>query len=112
MRNICCFAGHGKMVYGEDIRKQVFNKCRELVLDFGVNEFWVGNYGGFDALAGGVIRELKKEFSGIELNLIIPYLTKNIDTHREKYYKDYDNILIAQIPMSTPKRYQILKCNQ
>lgn len=112
MKNICCFAGHGKIIYGDDIKKRIFDKCRELVEEFSVNEFWVGNYGSFDKLAADNVRKLKKQYSNIELNLVIPYLTKTIDTHKERYYKDYDNILMAQIPTNTPKQYQILKCNQ
>ena len=112
MRNICCFAGHGKLSYGNDVKEQVSDKCRELIINYCVNEFWVGNYGSFDRLAADIVRTLKQQYPGIELNLVIPYLTKDINTYKEQYYKDYDNILIAQIPVGTPKRYQILKCNQ
>lgn len=89
MKNICCFAGHSKLSYGDDVKNQVFNKCYELIIDFCVNEFWVGNYGSFDRLAANVVRRLKRQ-----------------------HYKYYDNIIMAQIPDGTPKRYQILKCNQ
>lgn len=112
MKNICCFAGHGKLSYGNDVKEQIFAKCRELVLNFYVNEFWVGNYGSFDRLAAAIVRSLKQQYSNIELNLVIPYLTNDIITYKEQYYSDYDNILMAQISVDTPKRYQILKCNQ
>lgn len=112
MKNICCFAGHGKLNYGNDVKNKILNKCRELIIDYYVNEFWVGNYGSFDRLAADVVRIIKREYPDIKLNLVIPYLTKNIDAYKEQYYKDYDNILMAKIPDDTPKRYHILKCNQ
>ncbi len=112
MKNICCFAGHGKLMYSQDIKNQVFNKCRELITDFEVNEFWVGHYGNFDKLAADTVRNLKQQYSDTTLNLVIPYLTKDIDTYKEQYYEDYDNILMAKIPDGTPRLCQILKCNQ
>lgn len=111
-KNICCFAGHGKLVYGKNIRNEVFNKCSELITNCGVNEFWVGNYGSFDKMAAGVIRELKKYYPDIELNLVVPYLTKEINTHKEEYYKKYDDVLIARLPIGAPHRYKIKFCNE
>ncbi len=111
-RNICCFAGHGKISYGKDIQNQLSDKCRELIIDYRVNEFWTGNYGSFDKLSALVIRDLKKQYMDIELNLIIPYLTEKINQFREEYYKNYDNIVIAEIPAETPAKYRILKCNK
>lgn len=112
MKNICCFAGHGNLSYDAEIKKRVYDKARELVLNFGVNEFWVGNYGVFDKLAAEAVREVKGEYSDIELSLIIPYLTLEIKKYKELYYINYDNIIIAEIPAGTPKKYRILKCNR
>ena len=46
------------------------------------------------------------------MNLVIPYLTSEINEYKELYYKDYDNILVADIPEKTPKKLQIIKGNQ
>lgn len=110
-RKICCFAGHGKMIYDNKIRKQISNKCRELICDYGVNEFWVGNYGAFDHLAANIVREIKQHYA-VKLNLIIPYLTKEINEYKEQYQKNYDYIIMADIPEKTPYPYRIIKCNQ
>lgn len=112
MRKICCFAGHSNIGYSEKIQKQVYDKAHELAVDFGINEFWVGNYGGFDRLATQVISILKRENFDVELNLVIPYVTKEINKYKKLYYDCYDNILMADIPEKTPRKYQILKCNQ
>ena len=63
-------------------------------------------------MAANIVRELKHEYPEIELNLIIPYRTAEINNYKEQYYKEYDNIIMADIPLNTPKRYWILKSNQ
>lgn len=112
MRKICCFAGHGRINYDEKIHNAVYQKCIELITVFGVNEFWVGQYGGFDSLAAYTVRSIKETYSNIELNLVIPYLTNAIIENKELYYERYNNILMSDIPENTPIRYRILKCNQ
>ena len=59
-----------------------------------------------------VVRKLKSKYSDIELDLILPYVTKTINEYREMYYKEYDHMIIADMPENTPVRYRILKCNQ
>lgn len=112
MGRICCFAGHGKWVYGEDVKKKLLETCEDLIVRFGVREFWVGNYGDFDKLAAFSVRLLKEKYSHICLNLVVPYLTKEINEYSEQYYARYDQIVMAEVPERTPKRVQILKCNQ
>ncbi len=75
-------------------------------------EFLVGNYGQFDNLAAFVIRELKRKHNNISLSLVIPYITREINENRHEYYKNYDSIIMADIPENTPKNLKIIKANQ
>ena len=109
---ICCFAGHSDVYGSDNLQTDVYNKCEELITEKGVNFFWVGNYGGFDKLAARTIRELKEKYPNIKLELILPYVTRSINDYEEIYYKDYDNMAIADMPEKTPVRFRILKCNQ
>lgn len=111
-KNICCFAGHSKLKDKEAIINIVFEQCYDLAYEYGVREFWVGNYGDFDKLAAKAVSLLKELYSDIQLNLVVPYLTKEINNHREQYDKDYDNIIIASLPMGTPNRYKIIYSNK
>ena len=77
-----------------------------------VSEFWVGNYGGYDKAAASIVRKLKEEYPHIHLNLIIPYITKEINESQQYYYNNFNNIIIADIPANTPIRYKIIKTNQ
>lgn len=112
MNKICCFAGHSELYDTEKIYMRLVSKLDELIEKENVNEFWVGNYGTFDKLSAKAVRELKRKHKQIQLNLVIPYLTSEINELKELYYNNYDNIIVADIPEKTPKKVQIIKCNQ
>lgn len=111
-RKRCCFAGHSDFTYNEDLRGKIKSIAENLILNNNVKEFWVGHYGRFDSCCSSVIRELQQTYKEIRLDLVIPYITKGINEYKELYYKDYDNIFIADIPLTTPKRLQIIKGNE
>lgn len=112
MSKICCFAGHSQLYCYDDIYKKCLSVIDNLISTENIYEFWVGNYGDFDKLASKAVRELKEKNKEIKLNLIIPYLTTEINQYKELFYKNYDNILIADIPENSPKKIQIIKSNQ
>ena len=112
MSNICCFAGHSDL-YGTDA---IYEKLLRIIENFvtvnGINEFWVGNYGDFDKLSAKAVRQIKTKHPQVQINLVIPYLTSELNNYKELYINSYDNILVADIPQSTPKFLQIIKTNQ
>ena len=116
MQNIvskrCCFAGHSKIYNIDDVYKNLLILTEKLIKEENVKEFWVGNYGNFDSISAKAVRSLKEKYTDIELNLVIPYLTKDINENRELYYRNFDSILMADFPEKTPKKFQILKCNE
>jgi len=112
MRKICCFAGHSKIYGDDDLYERLTSVIRELIQTEGVTEFWVGNYGGFDSLAAKAVKELKGNYSDVRLCLVIPYLTRVISEYKEQYRSTYDDIIIADIPATTPKSLMIIKANQ
>lgn len=107
----CCFAGH-RGYYDKAKREMIKRVAEDMILNYDVKSFWVGNYGDFDRCSAEAVRELKKKYKHIKLELIIPYLTKIINENKEEFYKSYDAILIADMPLSTPKQLQIIKTNQ
>jgi len=112
MRKICCFAGHSQIANTTDIYNALMLYIEKLINEKDVLEFWVGNYGVFDRMSAGAVRSLKEKYKNIELNLVIPYVTKEIGEYKEMYYKEYDNILITEMPENTPQRLMIIKCNE
>ncbi len=106
----CCFAGHNK-IFERDVEKKLANEVEKLITEYGVKEFWVGNYGVFDRTAAFVVRQLKNKYD-IRLILVIPYVTKEINNNKEYFEKDFDGIFIADVTSSTPDKYKIIKCNE
>ena len=112
MSKRCCFAGHSKLYGTNDMYNKLISLIERLIKEEDVSEFWVGNYGDFDRLCAGAVRNVKRKHPHIELNLVIPYLTSDINNNRQFYYRKYDNIIIADLPEGTPKRFWIIKCNE
>lgn len=112
MHKRCCFAGHSKLYHMDGIYAHLLQLVEKLIVEEGVSEFWVGNYGNFDRLSAKAVRALKEKYPNIQLNLVIPYVTSGINEDKDFYRKNYDYILMADIPEKTPKRFQILKCNE
>lgn len=109
---ICCFAGHSEIYDTDAVSAVLKDKIEYLILNENVKEFWAGNYGQFDMLAAKSVRELKNKYKDIKLVLVIPYLTKEINEYKEQYYAKYDEIVMADIPLSSPKNLKIIKCNE
>ena len=112
MGKICCFAGHGKIYNYNEIRAKLEECIEKIIVTENISEFLVGNYGDFDRMAAGTVKKLKEKYPCIKLTLVIPYLTSAINNNKDYYNKNFDDILVAEIPESTPKRLGILKCNE
>ena len=112
MKNICCFAGHSKIYGTNELYDKLIIQIEKLITEENVSEFWVGNYGDFDKLCARVLQSLKEKHPGIQLNLVIPYLTADINENRKAYHDKYDNIIVADISEKTPQKLRILKCNE
>lgn len=108
---ICCFAGHSD-VWDNNVKERIKDIAENLIINKNVKEFWVGNYGNFDSYSASAIREIQKTHTDIKLNLVIPYLTKSMCEYGEIYYNKYDNLLLADIPQNTPKRFYTIKTNE
>lgn len=111
MTRRCCFAGHREIYNSEKLYEKLKSTIEKLITEENVTEFWVGNYGTFDSLCKAAVKELKEKYE-LTLCLVIPYLTEEIEKYKEYYYKNYDVILMADIPLNTPHKFRILKCNQ
>ena len=112
MDRICCFAGHSKIYHIDDLYDKLVALINELITSHNISEFYVGNYGDFDKLCAKAVRSLKEKYPHIQLTLVIPYLTSEINEYREEYYKKYDGIIMADLPDNVPKKLKIIKCNE
>lgn len=67
----CTFFGHADCP--DAIRPKLLEAIRGAIAE-GVTEFFVGDRGRFDALALGCLRELKREYPGIDYAVVLAYL--------------------------------------
>ena len=56
----CFFIGHREA--SEEIYPALYAAVEQHILEYGVTEFIVGHYGGFDRLAASAVKEANKAF--------------------------------------------------
>ncbi len=106
-----CFCGHSRLYSKYAFAKE---KCYAVVKNQileGADSFLIGDYGDFDAIAASVCLALKKEYSNIEVCLVLPYYRPHIDDYTQQRYNRFDSIITPPLE-DTPYRYRIVKANQ
>ena len=67
----CFFVGHRETM--DDVLPQLSDAIERHITQYGVREFVVGNYGGFDRAAIGALTKAKTRHPEISLLLLVPY---------------------------------------
>ena len=67
----CFFIGHREE--SEEIYADLRAAVEQHIVEFGITEFIVGQYGGFDKLAARAVIDAKKTHPEVILTLILPY---------------------------------------
>ena len=67
----CFFIGHRET--SEAIYPTLYAAVEQHILEYGVTEFIVGHYGGFDRLAASAVKEAKRFYPEVKLTLLLPY---------------------------------------
>lgn len=67
----CFFIGHREA--SEEICPALYAAVEQHILEYGVTEFIVGHYGGFDRLAASAVKEAKRFYPEVRLILLLPY---------------------------------------
>ena len=67
----CFFIGHREA--SAEILPSLRNAVEQHILEYGVTEFIVGHYGGFDRLAARAVIDAKAQHPEITLTTLIPY---------------------------------------
>lgn len=79
------------------------------ITEYGVTNFYVGHYGGFDRLAAQAVKDAKERHPEIRLTLVLPYhpAIRPINTP-----KGFDGTFYPWEDEKIPKRLAIIKTNQ
>ncbi len=103
----CFFIGH------READASIFSELQQIVerhhTQFGVTEFIVGNYGGFDCLAAEAVIQLKRRFPQVILSLLLPYhpAERPIETP-----PGFDNTFYPFFAERVPQRLAIVRANR
>ena len=67
----CFFIGHKEA--SEEIYPTLYAALEQHIVEYGVKEFIVGHYGGFDRLAASAVKAAKHLYPDVKLILLLPY---------------------------------------
>ena len=103
----CFFIGHREA--GTEILPTLEKAIEKHISEYGVTEFIVGHYGGFDCLAARAVISAKKCHPEVRLLMLIPYhpAERPIETP-----PGFDGTFYPPGMESVPRRYAIVRANQ
>lgn len=103
----CTFFGH--RIINKDIKELLTRQIENLITEYGVNVFYVGNNGQFDHLVAAVLRELKSRNLQISYSIVLAYLPE-----KKQEYKPLSDIetIYPEGLEDTPPRFAISKRNK
>ena len=67
----CFFIGHREA--SKEIYPALYAAVEQHIVEYGVTEFIVGHYGGFDRLAAAAVKAAKRSHPEVNLILLLPY---------------------------------------
>ena len=103
----CFFIGHREA--GPEILPALEAAIEKHISEYGVTEFIVGHYGGFDRLAARVLVSAKKRHPEIRLLMLIPYHPAE---HPLETPPGFDGTFYPPGMESIPHRFAIVQANR
>lgn len=104
---VCTFFGHHDCP--SSIRPALVTTLIDLIEHSGVDTFFVGNHGAFDAMARSVLSELKQIYPHIRYTIVLAYLPVHGGTLEKK---DYANTMLPEGIENVPRRFAIVWRNK
>lgn len=95
----CCFFGHKDAP--ERIKPELAKSITNLIEEDGVNTFYVGNQGQYDAMVLSVLKELSAKYSNISYCVVLAYMPDERSNLKET------NTLYPDGIETVPKRFCI-----
>ena len=103
----CTFFGHRDTP--EDISQRLEEVLTELILDYGVNKFYVGNQGNFDRTVKGTLQKLKEKYRFIDYSVVLAYKPRSSEKSGSE--NDCDTVY-PDVLRRVPYRAAIIKRNE
>ena len=103
----CFFIGHRET--GEWILSVLAQEVERHITEYGVTEFVMGHYGGFDRLAASAVRAAKECHPEITLTLLLPY---HLHDQPIPVPEDFDGTFYPPGMEAVPKRAALVRANR
>lgn len=103
----CFFIGRREA--SQEIVPALEEAIEKHIIEYGVTEFIVGNYGGFDHLAASAVIRTKQRHLQITLSLLLPY--HPVERQIEKP-EEFDNTYYPEGMEKVPRRLAIVRANR
>ena len=97
---VCTFFGHRECP--DSIKIKLRNVLIDLIINYDVDMFYVGNQGRFDAIVRGVLRELKNDYSQINYAVVLAYMPG-----KKTEYDDFSDTMLPEGIESVHPHYAI-----
>ena len=103
----CFFIGHREA--SSELLPKLTRIVEKHICEYGVTEFIVGGYGGFDHLAARAVISLKQQYPQITLSLLIPYhpTERQIETP-----PGFDNTYYPPGMEKVPRKLAVVRANR
>lgn len=103
----CFFIGHREA--SAEILPALRNAVEQHIVEYGVTEFIVGHYGGFDHMAARAVIDAKVRHPEITLSMLIPYhpAERTVDLS-----PGFDNTFYPPDMEKVPRRLAIVRANR
>ena len=103
----CFFIGHRDTP--ETVKPALQAAVEQHIVEYGVTEFIVGNYGGFDHMAAKAVISAKKRHPGITLSMLIPYHPAERPVEPPQ---GFDNTFYPPGMEKVPRKLAIVRANR
>lgn len=92
---VCTFAGH-REVYQANIADKLDEAISRILKNDNCFRFLVGGIGDFDGMCSSAVRRAKRNYPNkqISLELILPYLTQELNENKSYYEISYDDVVV------------------
>ncbi len=92
---VCTFAGH-REVYQANISDKLDEAISKIVESDDSFRFLAGGMGDFDGMCSSAVRRAKRKYPDkqITLELVLPYLTKELNKNKDYYESSYDDVIV------------------
>ena len=107
IRKSCFFIGHREA--SDDLLPILEQAVEKHIVEYGVDEFIVGGYGGFDRWAAHAVMCRKRQYPHITLSLLLPYHPAERPITAPP---GFDNTYYPPGMESVPRKFAIVQANR